>query len=70
MCSILPDWLRQVGNDRHIGARATLQDKKNVFARSSGALAVAVDLAESSGTKWNFSRNLAVDLADDVVSLN
>ena len=46
--------MRQVGNDRHIGARATLQDKKNVFARSSGALAVAVDLAESSGTKRNF----------------
>ena len=50
MCSILPEWLRQVGN---VGA--TLQDKKNVFARSSGALAVAVDLAESSGTKWNFA---------------
>jgi len=53
VCSILPDWLRQVGNDGNVGA--TLQDKKNVFARSSGALAVAVDLAESSGTKWNFA---------------
>ena len=55
MCSILPDWLRQVGNDGNIGARATLQNKKNVFARSSGALAVAVDLAESIGTKRNFA---------------
>ena len=53
MCSILPDWLRQVGNDGNVGA--TLQDKKNVFARSSGALAVAVDLAESIGTKRNFA---------------
>ena len=53
MCSILPDWLRQVGNDGNVGA--TLQDKKNVFARSSGALAVAVDLAESVGTKRNFA---------------
>ena len=53
MCSILPDWLRQVGTDGNVGA--TLQDKKNVFARSSGALAVAVDLAESIGTKRNFA---------------
>jgi hypothetical protein len=53
VCSILPDWLRQVGNDGNIGA--TLQNKKNVFARSSGALAVAVNLAESSGTKRNFA---------------
>jgi hypothetical protein len=53
VCSISPDWLRQVGNDGNIGA--TLQNKKNVFARSSGALAVAVDLAESIGTKRNFA---------------
>ena len=45
--------MRQVGNDGNIGA--TLQNKKNVFARSSGALAVAVNLAESSGTKRNFA---------------
>ena len=45
--------MRQVGNDGNVGA--TLQDKKNVFARSSGALAVAVDLAESIGTKRNFA---------------
>ena len=45
--------MRQVGNDGNIGA--TLQNKKNVFARSSGPLAVAVDLAESSGTQGNFA---------------
>ena len=45
--------MRQVGNDGNVGA--TLQDKKNVFVKSSGALAVAVDLAESSGTKRNFA---------------